>query len=122
MNWRNKTLSDRVWWAYQCMPRNQDGDLPTIREIERANGLANAAIQKWIHPKHELRPSAMMLDRIASALRTTSAFLLHGEGDPPMTSWPTLPKPAKPNNRGHRRRDSGVLPVTVPPRASRQAK
>lgn len=76
------SLSDRVWYAYHCLPRDAAGALPSYRQLENAYGLAQGTFSKAVLGKRsQWWPDT--IPRIAEALRCSPAWLLYGEGAAP---------------------------------------
>ena len=97
-------LNRRAWRAWQCLPRSENGSPPIVRELERKNGLANGQIHKLLKGRSR-RPSMVELEKMATALGTSSEWLQFGRGQPPparneIAPWPgpktPIPRPPRP--------------------------
>ncbi len=87
-----QSLADRAWFAWNCLPRDERGDRPKIRELERANGLTNGSLHRLITGV-SVRPGFAQLAKMATALNTTPEWLQFEKGTAPTTSWPVPPRP-----------------------------
>jgi hypothetical protein len=78
-------FADRVWLAFQALPRNEFGELPVETKVEEAGNLSRGVLGKiFCGMQRSFRDSP----RLASALGTTTEFLLEGRGAWPALSWP----------------------------------
>lgn len=86
------TLADRVWFAYQCLPRDPRGNLPSWRELEVAHKLPNATFHRIVNGgRTEI--SWRTGEKIAAALRTSEQWLKHGGDNGPVPTGPVPPRP-----------------------------
>jgi transcriptional regulator with XRE-family HTH domain len=90
----DQDFGDRVWRAFQALPRNEHGDLPVETVVEEANGLSRGLLGKLINGKQK-SCQGDTLNKLAKALRTTPNYLVSGEGKPPTLTYPELPRPLK---------------------------
>jgi hypothetical protein len=77
------TPADRVWHAYQCLPRDSDGELPSYRDLEAKYGLPNGMLGKTIKQKKHSHEWETM-ERIARALETSAKWIKEEVGDAPI--------------------------------------
>lgn len=87
-----QSLGHRAWHAYWCLPRNAKLQPPGYRELERANDLTNARLQKLVTGQLK-RPSYGELVKMARALNAEPAWLESGEGEAPHSQYPIPPFP-----------------------------
>jgi len=86
-------LADRVWYALHSLSRDENGEPPSLRKIEKDFGLANALLSKTITGKsrHQWRDTYRTL---ANALRVSEHWLeFGGEGDAPTPTGIVPPRP-----------------------------
>ncbi len=83
-----KTLGDRVWWAWNCLPRRADGKPDDYLSIEREHGISNGTISQLIKgDRVDVRGAT--LAKLSAALRVSPAWLLERHGpDPRLTGEP----------------------------------
>jgi len=113
-DWTRESLFERVWWAYQCLPRDSNGTLPSMRSVEADNKLPNATLRRWIY-EQKRQPTWAMARRVANALNTTADWLMEAKGKAPITSWPVEPRPLKPQPKGRRKIRPPAPPANVVP-------
>lgn len=89
-----QSLADRAWFAWNCLPRDERGDRPKIRELERGHGLTNGSLHRLINGI-SVRPGYEQLAKMAQALNTSPEWLQFERGEAPTTSWPVPPRPAR---------------------------
>jgi hypothetical protein len=89
-----QSLADRAWFAWNCLPRDERGDRPKIRELERSYGLTNGSLHRLINGI-SVRPGYEQIVKMAAALNTTAEWLQLEKGAAPTTSWPVPPRPAR---------------------------
>jgi hypothetical protein len=96
------TRGHRAWYAYQCLPRQPNGNAPSKRALEKAHGLYHQSLHKLFYDK-VAEQSYDVMKRIAQALRCDVDWLQEGTGDAPKTSNQVYPRPeldeAKPRKR-----------------------
>jgi len=106
-------MADRAWFAYQCLPRDDRGEPPDWRVLEREHGLSNGTIYKLIWGI-TVQPTWDTLEKAATALRVPSEWLRREEGAGPIARWPVPVRPAPPAGAAKRtrnRRKSGKMPA-----------
>lgn len=81
------TMGHRAFWAWQCLERDELGQPPHVRVLERTNELANNSLRRLIRGE-TVRPSRPQLERMAKALGTTADWLEFGRGEGPASRWP----------------------------------
>jgi hypothetical protein len=91
LDFREMTISERAWYAWRCFERDDRGSPPTVRKLEEQAGLPNATVHRWIKAPPS-NPSMKAAEKIAAALKTTSGWLLRGDGAPP-TAHTRPPEP-----------------------------
>lgn len=79
-------LGARAHWALHCLPRDERGRLPTVRDVERSQGLTNARLQKVLSGETK-SPTTETLRALAKALGCPFEWLAFGEGESPKTSY-----------------------------------
>lgn len=94
------TVGLRAWWAWNCLPRTELGNLPSLRPLERAHDLSNGALRKLIWDEAKRDPSYAIAKRVAQALRCDPDWLFLGKGVGPKASWPVPARPARPEALG----------------------
>jgi len=77
-----RSLADRVWYLYHCLPRDEHGSPPSFRELEKAAGLSASTMSRTVngvrrHHGHET------FARIAKVLGVSPDLLRTGVGE-----WP----------------------------------
>ncbi|WP_437948698.1 hypothetical protein WME98_50115 [Sorangium sp. So ce296] len=93
----SSTFADRCWWAYNCLPPDPNGRLPSRRSLEIKHELPLAVLSKLIRGSiTSVDPET--LPKLAAALRTSPDWLLRGEGPAPT---PTRPVPKRPEIQGY---------------------
>jgi hypothetical protein len=90
------TVGLRAWWAWNCLPRTQVGNLPALRPLERAHELSNGSMRKLIWDLNKRDPSYSIGKRMAEALKCDPDWLFLGVGSGPKASWPVPPRPDRP--------------------------
>ena len=86
--------AERVWHAYYCLPRDEKGQPPAVRQLERAFKIAHGTLNKLYEGRAKLeRTNHSRVERIARALETSVDWLLYERGAPPMTAWHVPPWP-----------------------------
>jgi transcriptional regulator with XRE-family HTH domain len=88
-------IAQRAWFAWQCLPRQDDGCPAALRELERANGLSNMQLNKLVRGISK-RPGLAELRKMANALETTVEWLQFEEGAGPTAKHPVPPWPGPP--------------------------
>lgn len=94
------TVGLRAWWAWNCLPRTDLGNLPKLRPLERAHDLSNGALRKVIWDEAKRPPSYDIAKRIAKALCCDPDWLFLAVGSGPKASWPVPARPARPESLG----------------------
>jgi hypothetical protein len=89
------SMGHRVWFAWQCLPRDDRGDPPPWRALEVKHRLANATIHKLCWGVTQ-RPSYETIVGTAQALGTTAEWLQYERGEGPSSRWPVVPRPEAP--------------------------
>lgn len=116
------TVGHRVWFAWNCLPRDERGEKPSLRSIEGAYGLTNGTLHKALWDLAP-RPGLERAQKIADALGVTTDWLYYERGPGPHASWPVVPRPAAPDGARKRARRRKVVveidpPSSVQPRRS----
>jgi hypothetical protein len=88
-------LSDRVWFALHCLPRDENGEPPTYRKLERECQLSNGLLSKMALGQRSHQWSTTVR-ACSAALRVSEAWLQYGGGGGPT---PTGVVPPCPNMR-----------------------
>jgi len=86
-----ESLADRVWYLLHCLPRDNFGRPPSLRELEKSAGLSQATLSKTItgvRTHHEYETFLLM----AEVLRVTPNFLWTGQGVRPALTGDLPPK------------------------------
>jgi hypothetical protein len=86
------TLADRVWFAYNCLPRDAKGNPPSYVSLERPLKLPNGTFSRLISRTRE-DPRGTTLDAIAKTLHLSLDWLLHGGDDGPVPTGIVPPRP-----------------------------
>lgn len=86
------TFAARAWFAYHCLPRDQDGKPPASTALEAANGLNRGKLGKIFRDGAPQIP-IKTLRSAAAALGVAPEWLESGEGPPPTLSGPLPPRP-----------------------------
>lgn len=106
------TMGQRIWYAWHCLPRDERGEPPTLRALERKLELPNATFHKYMWEKAKPERAAFdVLRKMATALNTTPEWLLHEDGDGPVSTFPIVPRPAPPAPKP-RKKLAPVQPVS----------
>jgi DNA-binding Xre family transcriptional regulator len=99
-------MAARVWHAYQCLPRDKEGNAPEKKPLEDSVVLSNGTLKKLITGlKHQPRYETMI--KVAKALQCDVNWLVTGEGTAPSASrpipeWPYHTEvPPIPRRAGH---------------------
>src|SRR5687768_3132483 len=81
------SLADRVWYAWHCLPRDKRGHPPSWKSLELKYDISPATFSKLCN---ESRRSVDMetWPKLEEALRVPAAWLIKGEGKPPMPTGP----------------------------------
>jgi hypothetical protein len=106
-------MGDRVWFAWKCLPRDDRGESPDWRDLERSVDLSNGTFYKLVWDI-TTRPAYETLEKAARALGTTMEWLKHERGEGPMARWYVPPRPEPPEGaakRSRRRKKSGSIPA-----------
>ena len=101
----------RAWFAWKCLPRDERGEPPTFRSLERAHGLANKDLSRLVWDFYK-RPSYEKMQRFAAALKTTPEWLEHEEGVGPSAKGYVQPRPEPPAGMTRRTRSGQLRKVT----------
>lgn len=86
------SMGHRAFWAWQCLERDELGQPPPVRVLERTHRLANNSLRRLIRGE-TARPSRPQLELMAGALKTTAEWLEFERGDGPAAKWPIPPYP-----------------------------
>lgn len=81
-------LGDRVWWAWNCLPRDK-GRLPPWKGLEREHGISPATFSKLISGERST-VGIDTLPKLAAALRVSEQWLMRREGQDPTPSGPLI--------------------------------
>lgn len=87
-----KTLADRVWYAYHCLPRT--GRLrkpPSKRSLEIRYGLSNGMLGRLMAGERQ-HPEPETLVALAKMFGVTMEWLVTGEGTAPESREPVPPR------------------------------
>lgn len=98
-------LGRRVWLAYNCLPRDSHGNLPSYASIERDYSLPATIVSKLINGTRA-GASTETLFALANALRVKPEWLTWEVGDAPV---PDRPLPPQPTEKRARVSDSGEM-------------
>jgi hypothetical protein len=79
-----KTIGDRAWYAFNCLPRERGG-MPKVRPLEEKFGLSNGALKKLFTGAV---PRADKLPDHLRALRVSYEWLVEGVGERPRLTAP----------------------------------
>lgn len=85
------TVAERAWWAYHCLPRDKRGKPPAATRLESSVGLGRGTLGRLF--SGERVPIPENLEKAATALEVTSAWLTFGEGVAPSLTGPLPPRP-----------------------------
>jgi hypothetical protein len=87
-----KSLADRAWYAWHCLPR-KGGRLPTRDALEERHKLPQGVLSKIMKGKRNTLREAT-LKRVAGALGAKPEWLGHGQGPAPVAEHlvPARPK------------------------------
>ena len=107
---QHQSLADRVWWAWQCLERDDRGELPSWKSLEERHGLPNGSLYKLMWGI-TARPSYDTLIGVADALHTTAEWLRSERGESPVSRWPVMPRPSAPP--GARKRQKRKSPSKI---------
>ncbi len=88
------TMAGRAWYAYHCLPRNDEDKPPPVRRLEKKQGIANGTLKKVFTGERD--PVGSTLAKVADALGVNEEWLLRGTGTPPT---PTGYVPAPPGGK-----------------------
>lgn len=88
------TMGHRAWFAWQCLERDDRGQPPKWRELERRHKLPNAALRRLVWDISK-RPGYPIIVKSAAALNCTPEWLMFETGPGPTARWPVLPRPAQ---------------------------
>jgi hypothetical protein len=80
-------MAERAWFAYNALERDERGELPAIRAIERQHGVPHNSLNKFIQGRLT-RPGPIVMQSIANALQTSVEWLTLERGEGPVTRWP----------------------------------
>lgn len=76
------SIADRAWLAYQCLPRDKAGNLPSVRTLEDAYDLSRSMLSRLFSGERtKLQPATW--PKVALALRAPTIWLMQGEGKGP---------------------------------------
>jgi hypothetical protein len=103
-----ETMGQRAWFAWHCLRRDQRGNPPDWRELERRFGLSNATLYKVIWDVAK-RPGFEVLTKVAAALECSPEWLQAGSGPGPKSSWPVPSRPPPPEGAQKKRSKSGSM-------------
>jgi hypothetical protein len=90
-----QSMGHRAWFAWHALPRDDRGNPPKLRELEREHELPNGSLYKLIWGVL-VRPGLVQLVKMAAALGTTPEWLQLERGAAPKASWPVVPRPDPP--------------------------
>ncbi len=96
---KSMTPGQPAWLAWQLLPRNQADQPPSWRSIEKAVGLSNSTITRFIWDEKKL-PGPDTLRKLAEGLGVTVDWLWYGEGPGPTIIRPVIPRPPERVGRG----------------------
>lgn len=83
-----------MWYAYHCLPRDPDGSLPSLRQLEREHQLSNGILSRVLKGERLAGIEHETIKRIRRALRVTEHWLDYGGPDgPPPPPYPIPPRP-----------------------------
>lgn len=85
-------LHHRLWHAYCCLPRDQNGELPLITFVERDHGIPKGTLSRMLRGER-LNVHRKTFSVIARALRTTEHWLENGGAAGPKTKHVVPPPP-----------------------------
>jgi hypothetical protein len=80
-----ETFAERVWYAYQCLPRGRDGKLPSIDSLLGRPRRAMLT-RLFSGERSNSRPETRMI--LAEVLNVPLEWLDSGKGDPPRLTGP----------------------------------
>lgn len=78
-----QSLASRVWYLYHCLPRDEFGNPPSFRELEKVAGLAASTMSRTVSGKRKHHGHETFA-RIAKVLGVSADLLRTGIGE-----WPT---------------------------------
>jgi hypothetical protein len=107
------TRGHRAWWAWHCLPRDDRGQPPTLRSLEKKAGLSNNDLSRLVWDWY-VRPSWEKMQRFAVALGTTAEWLEREEGPRPLSAWHVPPRPLPPPGKVRRKPTSGPMKSVKP--------
>jgi hypothetical protein len=87
------TLADRVWFAYHCLPRDERGEPPSMRSLEKSVGLHEGTLSKLLAGAKDHRRQTFA--KIATALRVSEHWLDYGGNDGPVPTGIVPPRPGQ---------------------------
>ncbi len=87
-----KTIADRVWYAWHCLPRKKNGRLPSRRSLEQQQGISPATLSKLMAGER-VNVRVETIDKVAKALRVTPEWLMSGRGAGPAAHYPVPARP-----------------------------
>jgi len=90
---RNKKYRGlRISIAYYSMPRTSRWERPEpLQPLEERVGLSNGQLGKYMRDITGARPSPETVEKIAAAMRTSTGWILYGDGEAPRPTgllWP----------------------------------
>lgn len=89
-----ESLNDRVWYAWNCLPRIDRGKPPSWKSLEKKFEISGATFSKLVSGERST-VDADTLTKLARALEVTVAWLASGEGEPPKPTGPIKPRQSR---------------------------
>lgn len=87
-------FGERAWRAWHSLPRDENGEPPSQRSIEKRHDLPQGTLSK-VFKGDRANLQADTLEQLAEALGTSPAWLLRGHGEPPRLTGPIGPRPGE---------------------------
>lgn len=82
-----ESLSDRVWFAWNCLPRTNRGKPPSWKQLEKDFEISGATFSKLVSGERSTVDSDT-LGKLAQALNVTTDWLTKRKGDDPTPTGP----------------------------------
>ena len=95
-----RTINQRAWFAWQCLPRDEKGFPPKFRELERSVDLHNAQLRNLVMGVSK-RPAPESLGKLARALAVSLEWLVAEIGPGPVATWPVPAGPPMRRSKVH---------------------